>query len=144
MKNFLLLITIVCCTGCTYDYFSRHNQKQNHHSYGTARRQKQVDQLHQLDSAIFTGGAHAYIRPLMANRKGDGVYGYNRNSTHFGHVQFFLSKNDSIWLLPRDNKDSLQATVTSFLKENHFSGRQIRIAMKRLSVVYAIYATDSF
>lgn len=143
VKQIAVFIAAILLAGCSYDYFSHHYKKRyrNHKSEVTL---EQIAQLRILDTIIFSRGAGVYIRPIMVNRKDVGVYGYNRNSTHFGRVHFFEYRNDSVILIPRSNEDSLKLEVQNFLHANNFSSRKIKVGMKRLKSVYDILSTDSF
>lgn len=138
------LLLLVLFSSCTYDYFSRHGQKRFRRNYAEELIQKQVAQLRQLDTAAFRNGGGVYIQEIVSKRNGTGVYGYNRRSSHFGRVHFFLYRNDSVILLSRDNEDTLQKNVTQFLRANDFSKRKVKLASERLKSVYAILSTDSF
>ncbi len=144
MKRFILLLVAgILFMGCGYNYLSYRHRKQFRDSKSEVTL-NQISQLRVLDSAKFSRGAHVYIRPIMVNRNHVGVYGYNRNSSHFGRVYFFEYKNDSVILISRNNEDSLRNEVERFLNEHDFSKRKIAVAMKRLKSTYDILSTDSF
>jgi hypothetical protein len=144
LKHIAVLLMLVVLSSCTYNYFGARGQKKFHRHYTRERIQNQVQQLRVLDTAAFRNGGGVYIQEIVAKRNGTGVYGYNRRSSHFGRVQFFLYRNDSVLPLPRENEDTLQQQVAAFLRRNSFSERKINIAAKRVRSVYSILSTDSF
>ena len=144
MRHLLVLLSVfLFISGCAYHYLDERHMKKYRRNQSSAK-QKQVEQLRVLDTAIFSRGAGVYIRPIMVNRSGTGIYGYNRNSSHFGRVHFFEFSNDSVICIPRSNEDSLRAEVERFLREKHFTSRKIRRALQRVSSTYKILSTDSF
>lgn len=145
MKNgIVIFLILILFSGCAYDYFSAHGQKKFRRNYADERIQNQVRQLRLLDTFPFRNGGGVYIEEIVAKRNGTGVYGYNRRSSHFGRVKFFLYQNDSVIPLSRENEDTLQLNVEKFLRGNNFSARKVRLAGKRVKSVYAILSTDSF
>lgn len=131
-------------SGCTSHYLSNKSLRRYRSDYLTEQTQNQVRQLRKLDTMTFRNGASVYIHPIMSDKQGTGVYGYNRRSSHFGRVHFFFYKNDSVIPVARSNEDSLRLAVRVFLEENGFSTRKVNKAMRNLKNAYDIYSTDSF
>ena len=138
------VLILLLISSCTYDYFGSRGQKKFRRNYTNERIQNQVRQLRQLDSAAFRNGGGVYIQEIVSKRTGTGVYGYNRRSSHFGRVHFFLYRHDSVIPISRENEDTLQKNVERFLRANDFSKRKMKRAAERLKSLYAILSTDSF
>jgi hypothetical protein len=130
--------------GCSYDYFSPREKRKVKSVRTTAVVQNQLKQLRAQDSLLFRNGNTVIIHPLMSNKSGTGIYAYNLSMIHFGYVDYFIYRNDSVIRLDRSNQDSLANTVNRFLLANDFSRHKIKVAMKKLKITYAIHVTDVF
>jgi hypothetical protein len=138
------IVLAIVLAGCTSHYLGRKSRRCYYASVKTEQTRNQIRQLRKLDTMVFRNGAGVYIRPIMANNQGTGVYGYNRHSSHFGRVHFFFYKNDSVIPVTRSNEDSLRIAVRQFLLENDFPNRKVNRAMRNLKNAYDILSTDSF